>query len=67
MIDTAKERVQDELKELSERIDKLDTFLASNKYDKLRDADKLLLKLQLRYMKKYADILSARLSVWKSI
>lgn len=64
--DTAKERVQKELAELEERIEKLSHAFAPLA-DKLGTETEAysLLNLQLGAMRTYADILRRRLEIWK--
>lgn len=64
---TAKERVEEEKAEVVARAQKLAQFLQSKSSDKLNDGEKYLLQLQLQKMCEYADILAARLGVWREI
>lgn len=64
--ETAKERVQKELAELEEKIEKLSHVLAPLA-DKISAEDEAysLLNLQLGVMRTYANILLRRLAIWK--
>lgn len=62
--DTAKERVQEELRELNEKIVKLVAFLYGSKPLKITYTAKRLLVKQLCAMQQYSDILTRRLAVW---
>lgn len=64
---TAKERVEEEKAEVVARAQKLAQFLQSKSSDKLNDGERYLLQLQLQKMFEYADILTARLGVWREI
>lgn len=64
---TARERVEDERSELLVKCDKLGTFLRSGAAEKLNDGEVYLLQLQLEKMLDYADILTARLGVWRDV
>lgn len=66
MATTAKERVQAEVKDLDEKIYKAMDFVVKQK-DKLNDAEMMLLNLQIAAMKKYKEILKARLSIWREL
>ena len=66
MVTTAKERVQAEVKDLDEKIYKAMDFVVKQK-DKLNDAEMMLLNLQIAAMKKYKEILKARLSIWREL
>ena len=61
---TAKERVEEELIELDERVGKLYKFLHTTDLD-LNIAEIVLLNEQLDAMKKYGCMLRARLSIWR--
>lgn len=61
---TAKERVEKELSELSERCKKLASFMMTAEYDKLSAAQRYLMEKQLQAMEEYECILNARLSIW---
>ncbi len=65
-MDTAKERVEQELKELSEKITKLASFLYGNKF---LEADlscemRYQMEEQFRLMCGYASCLQRRLKLW---
>ena len=62
----ARERVQNELNELQDRIDKLVTFLDSDKSAQLNTDELALLNAQLDIMRAYAQILVSRLTVWRN-
>lgn len=65
---TAKERAQQELDELTERLGKLHNFLSCPHITmpfKLNEAQRRLLGEQLETMEEYQRILSARLSIWE--
>lgn len=64
---TAKERVEEEKAEVVARAQKLAQFLQSKSSDRLNDGERYLLQLQLDKMCEYADILAARLGVWRDI
>mgnify|MGYP006911573698 CR=1 FL=1 len=55
-------RLYSEHYQLHQKIDKLRTFVVSNKYDSLPDIDKSDLKEQLGYMESYFSVLSRRVS-----
>lgn len=57
-----RERVFDEVSELSNRVDKLTNFIVSDKYDALPEVDKSDLKEQLKHMKGYYKVLLRRAS-----
>ena len=62
---TAKERVEIELNDLKEKITKLNTFRFSVNFSNISDLQQELLKEQVYYMEKYADILIKRLVHWE--
>lgn len=63
---TAKQRVIDERKQLQERILKLNDFVEWNAYfNDLPKEQQRLLKLQLRVMIMYREILDNRLDIWE--
>lgn len=66
MATTAKERVEAEIKDLNDKISKAMDFVVKQK-DKLNDAEMMLLNLQIAAMKKYKEILKARLSIWREL
>lgn len=63
---TAKERVEQELEELNERIAKLSTFLFGGKIlsDNISGAMRYQMKRQLIAMQEYAEALQTRLRIW---
>jgi len=71
---TAKDRVKDELAELSTRIEKLDNLIGKVKtnnmpahkklLDSMSNEQKKLLRKQLKVMKEYKRILEKRLVIW---
>ena len=62
---TAKDRVQAELRELTEKTTKLVGFIGSEKFTALDGRMKELLMEQHEVMEKYADILTRRLLIWE--
>jgi len=62
---TAKDRVQAELRELVEKTTKLVGFIGSEKFNALDDEMKELLTEQREVMEKYAEILTRRLLIWE--
>lgn len=62
---TAKERVEQEKTDLKTKIESLNSFLLSRKYDEMPLAAQKLLVEQLEIMSKYVLILDCRLSVWE--
>ena len=64
MDDEAKARVEEELDELRERMNKLYKFAYSDKIHKLSWNAAGLLQAQIYIMDAYADILIARLNCW---
>ena len=54
-------RVVDECFELSNKVDKLKTFLESDKSESINIYDKILLKQQLQHMSNYLDVLERRI------
>ena len=54
-------RVVDECFELSNKVDKLKTFLESDKSNTINIYDKILLKQQLQHMSNYLDVLEIRI------
>lgn len=64
-ITTARERVEKELEDLSEKIKKLQDFINDNPlYSKLSETQQALLACQLDFMKGYARVLDLRLTLW---
>lgn len=63
---TAKERVQEELRELLDKTQKLQAFLYSEKLIEAELQPEMvnLLDTQLRIMQSYASILQNRLAIW---
>lgn len=59
---TPRQRVEQELAELEERIEKLRTFLPLSK----AEHQPVLLHTQLAYMDSYARVLRERLSLWEN-
>lgn len=62
---TAKDRVQAELRELTEKTTKLVGFIGSEKFTALDGRMEELLMEQHEVMEKYADILTRRLLIWE--
>ena len=56
-----KKRVVEEWLELSTKVDKLKTFLESDKSESINIYDKILLKQQLQHMSNYLDVLARRI------
>ena len=63
-MDEARQRVIEELNEVSERISKLVKFTLSEKFSTLTDDMQYLMKDQLRVMLEYGSILRERLYIW---
>ena len=63
-MDEAKQRVVDELAELSERASKLVKFTLSEKFSKLSKNMQYLMQDQVRTMLEYGNILRRRLDCW---
>ena len=63
-MDNAKQRVIDELNELSERTSKLVKFILSDKLSELSLDMRHLLQDQLRTMIEYGNILRNRIEIW---
>lgn len=61
---SAKQRVEDELYELRQRIKALMDFLYSEKVNNVSVTMKSLMHEQLRAMQEYGRILTDRLSIW---
>ena len=57
-------RVVDECFELSNKVDKLKTFLESDKSNTINSYDKILLKQQLQHMSNYLDVLERRIVIF---
>lgn len=64
MSNTAKERAEIELKELDERLTKLDAFIESGKYLSLSQIQQELLLKQRDYMTSYFITLNERIKHW---
>lgn len=64
---TAKERVEKEKEEVTQKAEKLQTFIASEKFKALPYAQRRLLSEQFNIMCSYIDCLAARLSIWTEI
>ena len=60
----AKQRVEQELKELGEKMSKLVDFTCSEKFRTLSNEMQYLMCDQLRTMMEYSNILRRRLSIW---
>lgn len=60
----AKQRVIEELEQLSERTSKLVKFTLSEKFNELTCNMQYLMKEQVRVMIEYGDILRRRLDCW---
>lgn len=63
-MDSAKQRVIDELNELSEKASKLTKYILSDKLSELSLDMKHLLQDQLRVMVEYGNILRRRIEIW---
>lgn len=63
---TAKERVELELKELEERLNKLKTFVLSETFSKLSTTQQMLLMSQIDIMTSYVNCLHRRLKFWEN-
>ena len=63
-MDEVKQRVINELNELSERTSKLVKFTLSEKFNELTSTMQYLMKDQVRAMLEYGDILRRRLDCW---
>ena len=61
---TAKERVEQELKELNEKRLKLGTFITTHK---MTEEESTLLFLQYYIMGQYSNILEQRLAIWREL
>lgn len=59
-----KERVENELNELEEKLAKLTVFLHSEKFNSMTNDNQDLLTIQAYIMSQYVDILKARLCNW---
>ena len=63
-MDDVKQRVVDELNELSERTSKLVKFVLSKKFSALNEQMQWLMQDQIRVMIEYGNILRKRLECW---
>lgn len=61
-----RERLVEELEELSGRIDRLDSFIKSENFLKLGNTDRALLEIQRGAMENYRQVLLLRLANSKS-
>lgn len=61
----AKLRVENELKELTNKINGLAAFICSENYHELPTIQQNLLRNQLKHMISYGSVLSYRLTVWE--
>lgn len=59
------QRVVDERAELSERLSKLDAFIASDVFKTVDEDSRRLLLEQRHYMGNYANVLSLRIALFK--
>lgn len=59
-------RLQNERDQLTERYEKLEAFLSTDKFNQLDDQNKELLREQLYAMKKYLSVLNSRLDIANS-
>ena len=55
-------RMFKEFDELSDRIEKLKSFIVTDRFDLLPEIERIDLKEQLRHMEQYRDVLSRRVS-----
>lgn len=62
---TAKERVENELKELEERLTKLKAFVLTEAFSKLSKVQQMLLMSQIDIMTSYQNCLHRRLRFWE--
>lgn len=58
------DRVKEECRELSEKVEKLSSFIDTSQYLALPDRDQALLSEQLLYMEEYQRVLEERLSLY---
>lgn len=61
----AKSRVENELKDLCEKMDRLAVFMKSAAFERLSLEQRLLLGIQFQTMQTYASILQKRLECWE--
>lgn len=59
------QRVREERAQLSERIDKLESFLCSSNALRVASHHLILLRLQLAIMKQYEGVLGDRIDLWE--
>lgn len=64
---TAKERVEQELKEVKEKRDKLARFLRNEIYTRMTEEEQCLLENQFCIMCNYVRILERRLEIWREL
>lgn len=64
-MNTTKECVENELKELEEHLGKLKTFVLSEQFSKLSTVQQMLLMSQIDIMTSYANCLHRRLRFWE--
>ena len=64
---SAKERVEQELRELKARCNRLEAFRDSPQYNRVDKDGKVLLCKQYQIMFEYVQILEKRLEIWKDI
>lgn len=57
------ERLQQEQKELNEKLEKLGDFIVSENFEKLSKANKMLLRKQCSVMNEYNEVLILRLEL----
>ena len=62
---TAKERVELELKELEERLEKLKAFVLMKAFANLSNVQQMLLMSQIDIMTSYVNCLHRRLKFWE--
>ena len=62
---SAKERVQEEIAALEDKISRLATFMTEGTFQDLEDEMQFLLEMQLDAMTMYYDILRKRLKIWQ--
>lgn len=60
-MDTFLDRLKDEMNKLDEKIDKLDTFIMSDKFKELSQIQQVLLNVQVSAMETYWKCLAERL------
>lgn len=62
---SAKQRVEDESSDLNDRIERLESFIDTARYEALSIHQKNLLRAQVNMMRAYSAILWHRLSIWE--